>query len=238
MVNLVFTPLSQENAVDFQAITDLLLQSGQELAKKGQALAEEKLQLPESGPERDEALEKLGKGAAMGGLLVALLGTGAGRKLTGATLKLGSLAALGTVAYQAYQNWQGKTDQPGAPVSELSGPAAATRSLALLKAMVAAAKADGHIDDAERARIEIALGKLSLHRDSLEFFKTELEKPLSAKEVATGADSPAAAAEIYLISLAVIDARNEQEHAYLQSLASELNLPSELIAELESGAKA
>ncbi len=84
--------------MDIQAITDLLLQSGQEIAKKGQDLAAEKLQLPESGPERDKALETLGKGAAAGGLLIALLGTGVGRKLTGTTLKLGSLAALGTVA--------------------------------------------------------------------------------------------------------------------------------------------
>ena len=224
--------------MDIQAITDLLLQSGQELAKKGLALAEEKLQLPASGPERDKALETLGKGAAAGGLLVALLGTGAGRKLTGTTLKLGSLAALGTVAYQAFQQWQGQTDQPGTPVTELSGPAAGTRSLALLKATIAAAKADGHLDDAERARLEEQLGKLTLDADTLALFKTELEKPLSAREVAAGADSPAAAAEIYLISLAVIDEKNEQEHAYLQSLASELKLTPELVTALESGAKA
>ncbi len=224
--------------MDFQAITDLLLQSGQALAKQGQALAEEKLDLPASGPEREQALERLGKGAAMGGLLVALLGTGAGRKLTGTTLKLGSLAALGTVAYQAYQNWQGKTEPPGNPVGTLSGSDAAARSLVLLKAMIAAAKADGHIDEAEQASIEAQLSALLLGRDSLEFFKTELEKSLSAREVAAGADSPAAAAEIYLISLAVIDAKDEQEQAYLQSLASELKLSPELVAELEAGAKA
>ena len=217
--------------MDFQAITDLLLQSGQALAKQGQALAEEKLDLPASGPEREQALERLGKGAAMGGLLVALLGTGAGRKLTGTTLKLGSLAALGTVAYQAYQNWQGKTEPPGNPVGTLSGSDAAARSLVLLKAMIAAAKAD-------QASIEAQLSALLLGRDSLEFFKTELEKSLSAREVAAGADSPAAAAEIYLISLAVIDAKDEQEQAYLQSLASELKLSPELVAELEAGATA
>jgi uncharacterized membrane protein YebE (DUF533 family) len=223
--------------MDIQAITDLLLQSGQELAKKGQDLAAEKLQLPDSGPERDKALETLGKGAAAGGLLIALLGTGVGRKLTGTTLKLGSLAALGTVAYQAYQNWLGKTEQPGTPVSQLSGPAAATRSLALLKATIAAAKADGHLDDTERARIEAQLSKLSLDPESLAVFKAELDKPLDVKDVAAGADSPAAAAEIYLISLAVIDEKSEQERAYLQSLASELKLSPELVTALESGAK-
>jgi uncharacterized membrane protein YebE (DUF533 family) len=153
-------------------------------------------------------------------------------------LKLGSLAALGTVAYQAYQNWQGKSGSPGTPVNELTGPAAATRSLALLKATIAAAKADGHIDEAERSRIEAQLGKLSLDRDGMEFLKAELAKPLSAKEVAASADSPAAAAEIYLISLAVIDKKNEQEHAYLQSLASELKLSEDLVKSLESSVSA
>lgn len=223
--------------MDIQAITDLLLQSAQELAQKGQTLAEEKLQLPESGPERDKALETLGKGAAAGGLLVALLGTGAGRKLTGTTLKLGSLAALGAVAYQAYQSWLGKTEPPGTPVNQLHGPAAATRSLALLKAAIAAARADGHLDDTERARIEAQLGTLDLDPDSLALFKAELEKPLSAGDVAAAADSPAAAAEMYLISLAVIDEQSEQERAYLRSLASELKLSSELVAALESGAE-
>ena len=228
-----------ESFMDFQAITDQLLKSGEELAKKAQALAEEKLQIPEKGPEREKMLENLGKGAAAGTLLVTLLGTGAGRKLTSTTLKLGSLAALGSVAYQAYQNWQGNTGEaPGTPVSELSGTAAASRSLVLLKATIAAAKADGHIDAAEQVRIEQQLSALTLDRDSQEFFKTELSKPLDAKDVAAGADSPAAAAEIYLISLAVIDNKNAKEAAYLKSLASELKLSEELVAQLESGAQA
>ena len=224
--------------MDIQAFTDSLLKSAEELAKKGQTLAEQKLQIPESGPEREKLLESLGQGAAVGGVLAALLGTRIGRKLTGTSLKLGSLAALGTVAYQAYQNWQGKSGSPGTPVNELTGPAAATRSLALLKATIAAAKADGHIDEAERSRIEAQIGKLSLDRDGMEFLKAELAKPLSAKEVAASADSPAAAAEIYLISLAVIDKKNEQEHAYLQSLAGELKLSEDLVKSLESSVSA
>ena len=139
--------------MDYKAITDTLMQTGQELAQKGQAMAEQKLQIPEAGPEREAMLNNLGKGAAAGGLLVALLGTGIGRKLTGTTLKLGSLAALGTVAYQAFQKWQGQGAEVGAPAAELAGPDAEKRSLALLKAMIAAAKADGHIDEAERASI-------------------------------------------------------------------------------------
>lgn len=219
--------------MDFQAITDLLLQTGQELAKKGQSMAEQKLQIPESGPEREAMLNNLGKGAAAGGILALLLGTNAGRKLTGSTLKLGSLAALGGLAYQAYQKWQGQEGVAGTPIDRLAGPDAEKRSLALLQAMIAAAKADGHIDETERARIEKQLDTLAIDRDSVEFFKAELAKPLSAEAVAAAADSPAAATEIYLASLLVIDEQNEQERAYLRELAEQLKLAPELVATLE-----
>ena len=42
--------------MDIQAFTDSLLKSAEELAKKGQTLAEQKLQIPESGPEREKLL--------------------------------------------------------------------------------------------------------------------------------------------------------------------------------------
>jgi uncharacterized membrane protein YebE (DUF533 family) len=223
--------------MNYREIADLLLQSSQELAQKGQTMAQQQLQLPPEGPEREAFLQTLGKSAAAGGLLAMLLGTGIGRKLTGSALKVGSLAALGTVAYNAYQKWQGQA-ATGRPIDQLSGPEAAARSLALLKAMVSAAKADGHIDSAERARIENQLAALSLDADTLKFFKEELAKPLDAKAVAVLADSPVAAAEIYLTSLLVIDDQNDPERAYLQSLARELKLAPELLTALEDQAKA
>ncbi|HUL11731.1 MAG TPA: DUF533 domain-containing protein [Methylococcaceae bacterium] len=124
--------------MDFRSLVDLLLQSGQELAQKGRAMAEQKLELPPEGPEREAMLNSLGKGAAAGGILALLLGTSLGRKITGPALKLGTLAAVGAVAYQALQKWRGQAGGAGSSVDQLSGPAAAARSLALLKAMVAA----------------------------------------------------------------------------------------------------
>lgn len=224
--------------MDFQQIADMLLQSGQELAKKGQTMAEQTLRIPESGPERDAVLSGLGKGAAAGGVLALLLGTDIGRKLTGSTLKLGSLAVLGGVAYQAYQKWQHQGGNAGPAVDRLTGTAAETRSLALLKAMIAAAKADGHIDEAERLRIERQLGSLALDPETVNFFKQELARPLSVKDVTAGADSPEAAAEIYLASLVVIDEKSENERAYLRELAAELKLAPDLVSMLEAQANA
>ncbi len=229
--------------MDVRALFDQLLQSGRELASKGQNLAEQKLNIPGEGPQREAALSGMGKGAAIAGVAALLLGTKAGRGLTGVALKLGSVAAVGGLAYKAFQDWQAK--QGGAPVTDpgpaantLSGPQLDRRSLVLLKAMLAAAKADGHIDEKEQSAVDAYLQKLNLDPEALHFVKDEIGKPVSAREVAAGADSPAAAAEIYLTSLLAIDIDNDQERAYLDELARELKLSPELASELLKQARA
>lgn len=229
--------------MDVRALFDQLLQSGRELASKGQSLAEQKLNIPSEGPQRDAALSGMGKGAAIAGVAALLLGTNAGRGLTGVAVKLGSLAAVGGLAYKAFQDWQAKQEgapaaAPGSAANTLSGPQLEQRSLALLRAMLAAAKADGHIDEQEQSRIDAYLQKLNLDPEALHFVKNELARPLNVKEVAAGADSPAAAAEIYLTSLLTINIDSDQERAYLEELARELKLPPELVSELLNQAKA
>jgi uncharacterized membrane protein YebE (DUF533 family) len=223
--------------MDTQQILDMLLTSGQELVNKGKAIAEEKLDLPDNPEDRQKMLDGAGKGAMAAGALAILLGTSVGRKLTGAGLKLGSLAAIGGVAYNAFQKWQSQQPAPianaGQPVTELSGAASDQRGKVLLIAMIAAAKADGVVDDKEKEMIGQQLEKLNLG-DSASVFAEELNKPLDIKAVAAGADSPATAAEIYLISRAILNVDNEQERSYLTQLATEMNLAPELVAELES----
>ncbi|SJM90772.1 conserved hypothetical protein [Crenothrix polyspora] len=223
--------------MDTQQILDMLLTSGQELVNKGKAIAEEKLDLPDNPEDRQKMLDGAGKGAMAAGALAILLGTSVGRKLTGAGLKLGSLAAIGGVAYNAFQKWQSQQPAPianaGQPVTELSGAASDQRGKVLLIAMIAAAKADGVVDDKEKEMIGQQLEKLNLG-DSASVFAEELNKPLDIKAVAAGADSPTTAAEIYLISRAILNVDNEQERSYLTQLAAEMNLAPELVAELES----
>lgn len=229
--------------MDVSALFNQLLQSGRELASKGQKLVEQKLDIPSEGAQREAALSSMGKGAAITGVAALLLGTSAGRGLTGVALKLGSLGAIGGLAYKAFKDWQAKTEvapvaDPGPAADALSGPQLEKRSFALLRAMLAAAKADGRIDENEQGKIDAYLQKLNLDPEALHFVKNELAKPLSAKEVAAGADSPAAAAEIYLTSLLAINVDTDQECAYLDELAKELKLPPELVSELLDQAKA
>lgn len=221
-----------------KALLEQLLQSGQQLASKGQALAEDQLNVPQEGESRDAMLSGLGKGALAGGVLGLLLGTKSGRKLGGNLVKVGGLAALGGVAYNAYKNWQTNQPQapaePGTPVGQLTGPAADQRSLQVLKAMIAAAKADGHIDDAERGKIHQQVQQLGLDDEALALLNAELDKPLDPKDIAAGVDSAEAAAEIYLASLLVIEVDNTMERAYLNALAQELKLADELVQQMEA----
>ncbi|MBK7540413.1 MAG: tellurite resistance TerB family protein [Candidatus Competibacteraceae bacterium] len=229
--------------MDVGSLFDQLLQSGRDLVAKGQNLAEQKLDIPSDRSQREATLASMGKGAAMAGVAALLLGTGVGRSLSGLALKLGSLGAIGGLAYKTYQDWQAKNAgnqaaDLGAGVNALSGPQLEKRSLALLKAMIAAAKADGHIDEKEQSAIDSYLHKLDLNPEALHLLKTEIAKPLNAQDVAAGADSPAAAAEIYVTSLLAINLDNDQERAYMDELARALKLPPGLIAELQNSAKA
>jgi uncharacterized membrane protein YebE (DUF533 family) len=210
-----------------------------EYGEKAKDMAEDKLGVPEAGPERDAMLSGLGKGAAIGGILALLLGTKSGRKVTGTAVKVGTLAALGTFGYKAYQKWQqqhGGSPELGSPIGDLVDADANRRSMAIIKAMIAAAKADGHIDADEIAAIKKQMESLGLEPDVATMLQEELAKPLSADEVAAHADSPAAAVEMYLASKMLIDAENEADKDYLDRLATALDLPSSVVDEVASEA--
>jgi len=226
-----------------QEILDALLNSGKELAEKGKTLAEAKLNVPGDPEKREAMLSGAGKGALAAGALAVLLGTGTGRKLTGVTLKLGSLAAIGGVAYKAFENW--KSQQSDSQIvsvektaDQLTGEASENRSRAIIKAMIASAKADGHIDEKERNIISQHAEKLGLETSVATFIKNELSNPLDATEIAAGADSPEAAAEIYLVSMMTLNLDNDKEREYLAQLAQALDLAPGLISELEQQAVA
>ncbi len=229
--------------MDSKALLEQILSSGRELAEKGQAYLEGKLDLPAEGTERDAALSNAGKGAAVAGVLAVLLGTKTGRGLTGAGLKLGTLAALGSVAYKTYQDWVQKQGGQAQPVATdaapeaLTGPAADQRSLVLLKAIIAAAKADGHIDASEQAKIEALIAKLGLDSTTAASINAEVSKPLDPKDIADLAVSPENAAEIYLVSALVVDDANTEERTYLGELARHLNIPNDLASQIEAQAK-
>lgn len=180
-------------------------------------------------------------GALAAGAMGLLLGSKKARKATGNLAMYGGLAALGVAAYKAYNNWQ--TTQVGVPqslpqtVDRLSGPQVEEHSQAILRALIGAAKADGHIDDRERALLDGEIGKIGGDPELARWFNQELGKPLDPAEVAGAARSPEMAAEMYLASALIVDDESYMERAYLQELARQLKLAPALITELEQQAR-
>jgi len=224
----------------------------EQLLKSGLSMIEGKLQAPGAPSGGNAGWGKFGAGAATGGAVGLLLGSKRGRRFGGKALKLGSVAALGVLAYKAYETWQAKEQaQSGQPqgaalppaepprtVNLLPAPEIEQHSLAMLKSMVAAAKADGHLDERERGLVEAELGRLQADASTRRWFEDELRRPLDPAEVARAAGSPEMAAEMYLASLLVADDTSYMERAYLDELARQLRLPEGLKVELERQAMA
>ncbi len=200
-----------------------------------------------------DMLKGLAGGAAAGGLVSILLGSKGGKKLAGGALKIGGAAVLGGLAYRAWQNYQAtkgaQTTVPVEPLKDVtpkvegtvflpSGAAERNElSLVLLRAMIAAAKADGHIDAKEQQAIFAKLDELALDNDAKAFVIDELRKPLDIDAVVKGATSPERAVEIYAASVLAIDPDDPAEQAYLAMLASRLKLDPGLKASVETEAR-
>jgi uncharacterized membrane protein YebE (DUF533 family) len=100
--------------------------------------------------------------------------------------------------------------------------------------MIAAAKADGHIDAKEQANIFAQMDQLTLTSDEKAFVIDELRAPLDIDALARAVTSPEEAAEVYAASLLAIDVDNAAERGYLGMLAARLNLDEKLVAHLHA----
>ncbi len=180
----------------------------------------------------------VGGAAAAAGIAGLLLGSKKGRKTIGKAAKYGGVAVLGGLAYRAWQQHQaGQSgpDLPPSPASDAFAPPEDERflpdaagqadlSMALLQAMIGAAKADGHIDSNEQAQIFDAIRSGDLEADDKAFLFEELNKPLDPDAIGALATSPEMAAELYVASVVVIGEPEREERRYLDRLAGRLNL--------------
>jgi len=103
---------------------------------------------------------------------------------------------------------------------------------AMLKAMVAAAQADGKIDEAEQRNILQALDG-QLESSTLDEFREFLTQPVSMDEVVSAASDPATAFNLYLVSAMTINPDNAQEKQYLETLAEELGISDQAVQVIE-----
>jgi len=182
-------------------------------------------------------------GAVAGGLLGLLLG--GKRRHGGGILGYGGAAALGALALQAYQNYQRQQGGDAPRLDDMSAAAPHARpaandspfELALVRAMVGAAKADGHIDAKEQRRLFAEVERLGLDADAKAYIFDLLTHDVDLYDLAAAATTPEQGAELYLAARLAIDADEPAERAYLDALATRLRLPPELRATLDATLK-
>lgn len=193
------------------------------------------------------ANNKLAAGAAAGGLGGLLLGTKAGRNITATAAKLGGLALIGGLAYKAYQNYlEGKPlVQIGEPVAvppkasafhPNAGDSQQNATL-MLRGMIAAAAADGTIDEAEKKAILGSVQAQGMDQDTLDFLNNEVANPADFATLAAECQGPEQATALYTACLLAIDVDNRDERRFMDGLAETLGLDEQLVAQIEAAAK-
>ena len=181
-----------------------------------------------------------------------LLGTKTGRQIAGNTLAFGGLAAIAGLGYQAYKNYRdGNQPQPApesAPQAEpqflpppsnsgfSTTPAVASNdfTLSLVRAMIAAARADGHIDDAERQRILGKVQEAGVGSEAEAFFQRELANPVDLDAIVASAQTEEQRVQVYTASRLAIEPDSRAERGYLDLLAGRLGLADALVDHIEA----
>lgn len=124
----------------------------------------------------------------------------------------------------------------GRAAPQVQGPAdslqEATRqadAVLLIRAMVAAANADGHIDARERELILERLKTVDLSREEQQFILNELSAPQETRSIVKAVRSPEMARQVYAASLLAITVDTHAEQQYLTNLANQLGLDSRTV---------
>ena len=192
----------------------------------------------------------LAGGAAAGGITALLMSNKSARKYAGKAAKYGGAAMLGGLAFKGFQNWRShnppsahsindtqqldnsKLDQQA--IEDYSRNTHSDGELTVIvKAMIAAAKADGHIDAQEQQRIFQAVEKMDLSAEEKGIVFDSLQKDISIHELVNGIDSLELKTEMYLASCLVLDIDQPSERKHLDELGIALALPKELLLQIE-----
>ncbi len=194
---------------------------------------------------KGSALGGLAGGAAAGGVMALLVGNKKARKFAGKAVTYGGAAVLGGLAFNALKNWKQNNSQDQKSASALdhqqSAPGERERSsgmdsdfeLKLVKTMISAANADGHIDHTEQKRIFKAMDDLQVDDSTRGMMMNLIRYPDSPESIAQDVKTMEQRSEIYLMACFVIDIDTPEERTYLTRLGRALELPDDLAKQLE-----
>jgi uncharacterized membrane protein YebE (DUF533 family) len=203
-----------------------------------------------------------GLAGLFGGGNVAPASPSVGNRFGTHAAEVGGLALIGGLAYAAYRAYSNRNPAgaaaPAAPAPAASAPAAVAPpppnsgftpppqdtnaqhalGVLLIRSMISAAKADGQIDAQETQRIFGEMNTQSLSQAEKAFLMEEIGKPIDLDALASQAQTPQIATQVYAASVMVIDAESPQETQYLQTLAQKLHIDAPLAAEIHQQVQA
>ncbi|MBP2298095.1 tellurite resistance TerB family protein [Azospirillum picis] len=116
---------------------------------------------------------------------------------------------------------------PGADLGE-------AKALLLIRAMIAAANADGRISPEEQGRILASLDAAQADPEDRRIVEAELRSPRPMDEIVREVRDPDTAEQVYLASELAVRGGGEVDRQYLAYLAARLGLPEERRRDLDS----
>lgn len=174
--------------------------------------------------------------AVLGGLISAIL---PGK--SGGMMRVGGSTALATLLWNKYKDRvMPSAPQPQASPARPQAAAAGTDFFSatsastpnpvlirLIRAMVFAAKSDGHIDDNEKQAINTRLSQMGAGPELAKIASNAINEPLDPALVAAGVSDPEEAMTIFVASCSVINLDHFMENSYIDALAVALGIPVE-----------
>lgn len=178
----------------------------------------------------DQILKGLGgKGgvlgsSALGGLIGAITG---GKALHGALG--GALLAGGVQLWNHYkQRVQEESAANTGPTYGNTAAPADEQAARIIRALVYAAKSDGHVDEQEKQAISAQLGRMNLGPEGEQLVREAMDEPLDPQNISRGVKTPDEALSLFTMSLAALNLDNFMEKSYLEELGKALNIPADV----------
>jgi uncharacterized membrane protein YebE (DUF533 family) len=120
--------------------------------------------------------------------------------------------------------WATRPAEPPPPAEPEGPDAEAAEALLLVRATIAAAKADGAVDAAERRTIAAQLDAAGLSAEERDFVLADLDRPMTPEALAREATDPMLRARLYAAAFAGAGEVTPEERAWLDALARALRL--------------
>lgn len=160
-------------------------------------------------------------GLDIGGLIGSLMGAGGG----------GGSGAGGLGGLLGSLMGGGDEPPPPAPQAQSASPEK-LRQANLLRALIYAARADGHIDQQEEASINEQVRKLGFGAEAQAMVNQFMSEPLQPAKIAANITDPSEALNIFALSCALTQMDQPAERQYLDSLGDAMRVPKSARAEI------